>query len=60
MFQTDIIKPALDAKLSRIQTGSVGMDLRTLAETMLSRHDEDWTWVDPEDVKRLARAVLSK
>lgn len=29
-----------------------------LAQSFLDKADEDWTFVDPEDVKRLARAVL--
>lgn len=36
------------------------MSVKTLAQSYLDRADEDWTWVDPEDIKRLARAVLSK
>lgn len=35
-------------------------DVRALAQSFLDRKDEDWTYVDPEDVKRLARAVLGK
>lgn len=31
-----------------------------LAQSYLDRADEDYTWVNPEDIKRLARAVLSK
>lgn len=34
--------------------------LKMLAQCYLDRADEDWTWVDPEDVKRLARAVLTR
>ncbi len=33
-------------------------ETRQLAQSYLDRRDEDWTWVDPEDIKRLARAVL--
>lgn len=33
---------------------------RLLAQYFLDRSDEDWTYIDPEDVKRLARAVLDK
>lgn len=36
------------------------MNLRELAQSYLDREDEDWTFSDPEDIKRLARAVLSK
>ncbi len=31
-----------------------------LAQSFLDRADEDFTWVDPEDIKTLARAVLGK
>lgn len=41
-------------------TGLVEMNLRELAQSYLDREDEDWTFSDPEDIKRLARAVLSK
>ncbi len=34
--------------------------VRILAQSFLDKADEDWTWVDPDDVKRLARAVLEK
>lgn len=34
--------------------------LRALAQSYLDKEDEDWTFSDPEDIKRLARAVLSK
>lgn len=33
--------------------------IQSLAQSYLDRRDEDWTWVDPEDIKRLARAVLA-
>lgn len=33
---------------------------RALAQSYLDKAEEDYTWVDPEDIKRLARAVLSK
>ena len=33
-------------------------ETRQLAQSFLDRNDEDWTWVDPEDIKRLARSVL--
>lgn len=32
--------------------------IRMIAQSYLNREDEDWTWIDPEDVKRLARAVI--
>jgi len=38
----------------------IGHRLRVLAQSYLDREDEDWTWVDPEDVKLLARAVLAR
>lgn len=31
-----------------------------LARSFLDKADEDWTFIDPEDVKRLARAVIEK
>jgi hypothetical protein len=34
--------------------------IAALAQSYLDRRDEDWTWVDPEDIKRLARAVLGR
>lgn len=34
--------------------------VQTLAQSFLDRTDEDWTWIDPEDVRRLARAVLDR
>ena len=36
------------------------VDVRVLAQSYLDRNDEDWTWCDPEDVRRLARAVLGE
>ena len=38
---------------------SVDTAVRELAQSYLDREPEDWTWCDPEDVKRLARAVLA-
>ncbi len=35
-------------------------DARALARFFLDRQDEDWTYIDPDDVKRLARAVLDE
>lgn len=35
-------------------------ELRALAQSYLDRKDEDWTWADPQDIKRLARAVLGR
>lgn len=40
--------------------GAQEMNLRDLANSFLAKADEDWTFIDPEDVKRLARAVLDK
>ena len=37
-----------------------GDPIDVLAQSFLDRHDEDWTFVDPEEVKALARAVLGK
>lgn len=36
------------------------VDVDTLAQMFLDKADEDWTWVDPEDIKRLAKAVLER
>lgn len=35
-------------------------EVRALAQSYLDREDEDWTFSDPEDIRRLARAVLAK
>lgn len=35
-------------------------DVRSLAQSFLDKTDEEWTYIDPEDIKRLARAVLAK
>lgn len=34
--------------------------VEALAQSFLDKEDEDWTFIDPDDVKRLARAVLSR
>lgn len=39
-------------------TANMPIPVTQLAQSYLDREDEDWTWVDPEDIKRLARAVL--
>lgn len=36
----------------------VDTEVKALAQSYLDKADEDWTYVDPEDIKRLARAVL--
>lgn len=41
-------------------TVAVRVPLKVLAQSYLDKADEDWTFSDPEDIKRLARAVLSK
>ena len=35
-------------------------ELASLASKILSRKDEDWTFVDPEEIKKLAASVLSQ
>lgn len=35
-------------------------DLASLAAGYLSRADEDWTYINPDDIKRLAASVLSQ
>lgn len=35
-------------------------ELSSLAAKYLARDDEDWAFIDPEDVKKLAASVLSQ
>ena len=35
-------------------------EVQELAQSFLDKEQEDWTFVDPDDVKALARAVLGK
>lgn len=50
LTHTDVVNDVNAARLT----------VNELAQSYLDREDEDWTYVDPEDIKRLARAVLNK
>lgn len=51
----------MEAEVKRIEGDlDKAVDVRVLAKSYLDRRDEDFTWVDPEDIKRLAKAVLKK
>jgi len=63
IFFDETGRPMPPAKVINAEPGSyrrIDTDVRELALSYLDREDEDWTWVDPEDVKLLARAVLAR
>lgn len=48
------------AKSLIIPTPTIDAADIALARRFLDKADEDFTFIDPEDIKRLARAVLAK
>lgn len=63
IFFDETGRPMPPAKIIDAEPGSfrrVDTDVRELAQSYLDREDEDWTYVDPEDIKRLAHAALER